>query len=294
MALVGGEAGVGKTRLADQLAATANEQDVRVLRGGCVPLGEEGLPFAPVTAALRGLAGKLDPAELEAVAGPARADLGRLLPDLAWGAEAAAAARCGCCCWASAATSCTACSRCAGCSASWPATAASSGWSCPASPAPSWPSSSPACSAPTRPPGWSTTSTPARRATRSSPKSWWLPAPATVPARARRHPPSTSASPARGRGARAGRGRAQQPPDRPPPRPRLMPASTHPNLPGASWVALAAAPATPADAAALVCHRTLRKNVRTSPTRRSGASMAAKWPPRSNSDQCTILLLRWA
>ena len=47
-------------------------------------------------------------------------------------------------------------------------------------------------------------------------------------------------------------------------------------------------------AAALVCHRTPRKNVRTSPTRRSGASMAAKWPPRSNSDQCTILLLRWA
>jgi len=95
VALVGGEAGVGKTRLADQLAATANEQDVRVLRGGCVPLGEEGLPFAPVTAALRGLAGKLDPAELEAVAGPARADLGRLLPDLAWGAEAAAAAAVG-------------------------------------------------------------------------------------------------------------------------------------------------------------------------------------------------------
>src|SRR6266498_705964 len=49
VALVGGEAGVGKTRLADQLAATANGQDVRVLRGGCVPLGEEGLPFAPVT-----------------------------------------------------------------------------------------------------------------------------------------------------------------------------------------------------------------------------------------------------
>src|SRR6266508_6756243 len=91
VALVGGEAGVGKTRLADQLAICAHEQGVRVLRGGCVPLGEEGVPFAPVSEALRGLAGKLDPAELEAVAGPARADLGRLLPDLAWGAEAAAA-----------------------------------------------------------------------------------------------------------------------------------------------------------------------------------------------------------
>ena len=91
VAVIGGEAGVGKTRLADQLAATASEQGVRVLRGGCVQLGEEGLPFAPVTQALRGLAGDLDPAELEAVAGQARADLARLLPDLAWSAEAAAA-----------------------------------------------------------------------------------------------------------------------------------------------------------------------------------------------------------
>jgi DNA-binding CsgD family transcriptional regulator/tetratricopeptide (TPR) repeat protein len=92
VALVGGEAGIGKTRLVDQLAATANQQGVRVLRGGCVPLGEEGVPFAPVTEALRGLAGDLDPAELEAVAGPARAEVGRLLPDLGWGAEAAPAA----------------------------------------------------------------------------------------------------------------------------------------------------------------------------------------------------------
>jgi predicted ATPase len=76
VALVGGEAGVGKTRLAEQLAATATQQGVRVLRGGCVPLGEEGLPFAPVTEALRGLADQLDPAELQADAGPARGELG--------------------------------------------------------------------------------------------------------------------------------------------------------------------------------------------------------------------------
>jgi hypothetical protein len=56
---------------------------VRVLRGGCVPLGEEGLPFAPVTEALRGLADQLDPAQLAALASPARHELGRLLPDLA-------------------------------------------------------------------------------------------------------------------------------------------------------------------------------------------------------------------
>jgi DNA-binding CsgD family transcriptional regulator/tetratricopeptide (TPR) repeat protein len=92
VALVGGEAGVGKTRLVERLATIAGEQEVRVLRGGCVPLGEEGLPFAPVIQALRGLAGDLDEAELEAVAGPARAELGRLLPDLAWGGGATAGA----------------------------------------------------------------------------------------------------------------------------------------------------------------------------------------------------------
>ncbi|HEX8134394.1 MAG TPA: AAA family ATPase, partial [Actinomycetes bacterium] len=90
--LIGGEAGVGKTRLTDQLAGTASEHGVRVLRGGCVPLGEGGVPFAPVTEALRGLARDLDPGKLEAVAGPARAELGRLLPDLAWGGEAPAGA----------------------------------------------------------------------------------------------------------------------------------------------------------------------------------------------------------
>jgi DNA-binding CsgD family transcriptional regulator/tetratricopeptide (TPR) repeat protein len=86
--LLGGEAGVGKTRLAEQLASMARGQGVRVLGGGCVPLGEEGLPFAPVTEALRGLAGDLDPAELAAVAGPARHELARLLPDLALNGKA--------------------------------------------------------------------------------------------------------------------------------------------------------------------------------------------------------------
>jgi predicted ATPase len=89
--LVGGEAGVGKTRLVEQLAATARERGVRVLGGGCVPLGEEGLPFAPVIEALRGLADQLDLAELEAVAGPARQELARLVPDLPWGGAAAPA-----------------------------------------------------------------------------------------------------------------------------------------------------------------------------------------------------------
>jgi predicted ATPase len=92
VALVGGEAGVGKTRLAEQLAAAARERGVRVLRGGCVPLGEDGLPFAPIIQALRGLVEELDPAELVTVAGPTREELARLLPDLAWRLDGQAAA----------------------------------------------------------------------------------------------------------------------------------------------------------------------------------------------------------
>src|SRR4029450_4615520 len=53
-----------------------------------VRVGEGGLRLAPVIEALRGLADQLDPAELAAVAGPARPELARLLPALAWAREA--------------------------------------------------------------------------------------------------------------------------------------------------------------------------------------------------------------
>jgi ATP/maltotriose-dependent transcriptional regulator MalT len=51
--LVDGEAGVGKTRLVETFAATAESSGVRVLVGACVELGSEGLPLAPVISALR-------------------------------------------------------------------------------------------------------------------------------------------------------------------------------------------------------------------------------------------------
>jgi hypothetical protein len=81
--LVGGEAGVGKSRLVGELAAGARAAGATVLAGGCVELGGEGLPFAPVVAALRMLAGGLGDAELATlVPGPARSGLARLLPEL--------------------------------------------------------------------------------------------------------------------------------------------------------------------------------------------------------------------
>jgi ATP/maltotriose-dependent transcriptional regulator MalT len=49
--LVGGEAGIGKTRLIEELAVRA--EGATTLIGGCVDLGDDALPFAPFSAALR-------------------------------------------------------------------------------------------------------------------------------------------------------------------------------------------------------------------------------------------------
>jgi DNA-binding CsgD family transcriptional regulator/tetratricopeptide (TPR) repeat protein len=85
--VVAGESGVGKTRLVAEAEAAAADDGVRVLHGGCVMLGESELPYGPLLDALRPLAREGDPALAELPRG-ARAELGRLLPDLAPGAEA--------------------------------------------------------------------------------------------------------------------------------------------------------------------------------------------------------------
>ena len=80
--LVGGEAGVGKTRLVAEATADARAQGARVLAGGCVELGGDGLPFAPLVDALRALAHTTAEDELDVFLGPARSELARLLPEL--------------------------------------------------------------------------------------------------------------------------------------------------------------------------------------------------------------------
>jgi len=82
-ALVGGEAGVGKTRLTRELAELAAGQGYCVLTGQCVELGGDGLPLAPLVDALRTLARTMPPGELADVLGPAAPALSRLLPELA-------------------------------------------------------------------------------------------------------------------------------------------------------------------------------------------------------------------
>ena len=80
--LVGGEAGVGKTRLVEEAATRARAEGARVLTGGCIEVGGEGLPLSPVVDVLRSLMRQMTDDELDGVLGPARVELARLLPEL--------------------------------------------------------------------------------------------------------------------------------------------------------------------------------------------------------------------
>jgi DNA-binding CsgD family transcriptional regulator/tetratricopeptide (TPR) repeat protein len=88
--LIGGEAGVGKTRLVAELAGLASAAGFCVLTGQCIELGAEGLPLAPLVDALRALARMTPADELGELLGPAGPGLARLLPELWPGAATAA------------------------------------------------------------------------------------------------------------------------------------------------------------------------------------------------------------
>ncbi|MEU2776197.1 AAA family ATPase, partial [Streptomyces sp. NPDC007162] len=79
--LLGGEAGVGKTRLVEEFAAVACREGAVVALGGCVEIGADGLPFAPFSSALRTLRAAL-PDEWAAAAAGQEEELARLLPEL--------------------------------------------------------------------------------------------------------------------------------------------------------------------------------------------------------------------
>jgi predicted ATPase len=74
--LIGGDAGVGKSRLVSEFGQAAA---ARVLTGRCPELGAVGLPFAPLRTILRDLA--RDPGFAEIIGSPHR-ELIRLLPEL--------------------------------------------------------------------------------------------------------------------------------------------------------------------------------------------------------------------
>jgi DNA-binding CsgD family transcriptional regulator len=83
LVLVSGDAGVGKTRLLVELAARARRRGAQVLVGGCLEVGDVGLPYVPLMAALRGFAAEADNDELLAAAAKGLPGLARLLPELA-------------------------------------------------------------------------------------------------------------------------------------------------------------------------------------------------------------------
>ena len=92
--LVAGDAGIGKSRLTAELVRSPGTE-VHALVGGCLAIADGGLPYAPLAEALRGLGRELDPATLDRVLGPARADLAVLVPDLAPGGRPEAGAHSG-------------------------------------------------------------------------------------------------------------------------------------------------------------------------------------------------------
>jgi DNA-binding CsgD family transcriptional regulator/tetratricopeptide (TPR) repeat protein len=76
--LIGGESGVGKSRLVDEFAARARAGGARVITGDCVDLGDAELPYAPLVAALRGITGE----QLAEILPRGTRDLAPLLPQL--------------------------------------------------------------------------------------------------------------------------------------------------------------------------------------------------------------------
>jgi DNA-binding NarL/FixJ family response regulator/tetratricopeptide (TPR) repeat protein len=81
--VIGGEAGIGKTRLVDALADAARDRQYIVLTGACLPTGSGSVPYGPFLEWLRPLVKSVEPGRISAVLGPARSEIARLLPEIA-------------------------------------------------------------------------------------------------------------------------------------------------------------------------------------------------------------------
>lgn len=80
--IIGGEAGIGKTRLIREFKRGL-PAEVRLLAGQCVDLGSVAAPYAPVKTALRTLLAEEGAERMLDAVGPGRAALVALLPELA-------------------------------------------------------------------------------------------------------------------------------------------------------------------------------------------------------------------
>ena len=79
--LIGGEAGIGKTRLVGEFLGTLPAEAI-VLRGQSVDFDRDAPPYAPILSALRSLAQEVGEEALFDASGPARDALALLLPEL--------------------------------------------------------------------------------------------------------------------------------------------------------------------------------------------------------------------
>jgi DNA-binding CsgD family transcriptional regulator/tetratricopeptide (TPR) repeat protein len=81
--LLRGEAGIGKTRLVGDAIERARAAGSPVLHGACLDLEGEGLPYLPFVEALRNFVRTTPRREAIDLLGPAVADLGRIVPEIA-------------------------------------------------------------------------------------------------------------------------------------------------------------------------------------------------------------------
>jgi predicted ATPase len=82
VALIAGEAGMGKTRLAEEVISRARKIGFEVLTGGCSE-AELALPYLPFVEAIGNYIGRSDLESLRERLGPSAEELGRLFPRLA-------------------------------------------------------------------------------------------------------------------------------------------------------------------------------------------------------------------
>ncbi|GLW91208.1 ATP-binding protein [Actinokineospora globicatena] len=80
-----GEPGTGKTRLVQEFARTARASGAFVLAGGCLELAGEGIPYGPLTEALRSLVRTEGAQRAGELAGPAWSELSDLISDFTAG-----------------------------------------------------------------------------------------------------------------------------------------------------------------------------------------------------------------
>ena len=82
LVLIGGEAGVGKSRLLLEWRSRLDPESTRVLTGSCFELSSGAVPYGPFVEVLRDIARALEDEERDLVLGADRHTVARILPEL--------------------------------------------------------------------------------------------------------------------------------------------------------------------------------------------------------------------